>query len=59
MISPEDITFLKESVGMCLLFVFQYVLKRKKKLFWYDNFFGKFFSSQDTPSCTRKYFENH
>ena len=39
MILPEDITFLKESVGMCLLFVFQYVLKRKKKLFWYDNFF--------------------
>ena len=31
MILPEDITFLKESVGMCLLFVFQYVLKRKKK----------------------------
>ena len=27
MILPEDITFLKESVGMCLLFVFQYVLK--------------------------------
>ena len=34
MILPQDITFLKESVGMCLLFVFQYVLKRKKKTYF-------------------------
>ena len=42
MILPEDITFLKESVGMCLLFVFQYVLKRKKNYFGMTIFLENF-----------------